>query len=816
MKGQRKRNLHRNVVLGIAAAVALMISGCGLGDLPQKVTREDSTGIVVAADEDSREVQASENEAEKKGPEEGSAEKKLTEEDPTGESPESAQGEEPAEKDPEEGPEEAVLSDSAEDNVGSTTDNDDSTAEGGRSHRHSGSSKPASSSQPAAPSAGEQSGQQNEAAPSAGEQSGQPDKDEPSAGEQSGQPDKDEPSAGEQSGQPGNDSKDDTSEQQKPEIPPHVHEYEVTGRVEATCSEAGSVTYTCIECGDSYEEALAVTAHTPGEWTVKTEATEEAEGLEVLACTECGAEIESRVIEKLEHVHSYTEEQKEATCTEAGYIIRTCEVCGDTQLTILEPTGHQESGYIVDAEADCEHDGEQHTECLICGALLKTETIPASGHREGDLWIVDQEASCGEHGQQHTECTVCGRTIRTETIPALGHDYGDWIVDQEPTEESAGTRHKECANCGHTITEEIAQLPAHEHIYHETARQEATCTEAGSVTYTCEECGDSYEETLAVTAHTPGEWTVKTEATEEAEGLEVLVCTECGGEIGSRVIDKLEHVHSYTEEYEAPTCTQDGYMKKTCQCGDVIYEVIPAAGHQYGEAKIVEPTCEAEGSSVITCEICGHEEETVLNKIGHSFEWVNTKEPELGVEGSRAYQCKNCGYVEKTEPIDMLLTDGKDSVYWIDLGNGEQTMIIGHYDETASEEMFDLINEYRTENGLKALSHYDSLGEYANIRAREASYLWGHERPSGKELKCGENILSAGTGTSIERCLDAWKNSPGHNNNMLNSGYKYMEVKVFWEKSVKTSVVTGKETVVYTQCWSTLFSGYEYDWTQAY
>lgn len=43
--------------------------------------------------------------------------------------------------------------------------------------------------------------------------------------------------------------------------------------------------------------------------------------------------------------------------------------------------------------------------------------------------------------------------------------------------------------------------PAQSHDYHQTASTAATCTEAGSVTYTCADCGDSYTETVPALGH---------------------------------------------------------------------------------------------------------------------------------------------------------------------------------------------------------------------------------------------------------------------------------------------------------------------------
>ena len=78
---------------------------------------------------------------------------------------------------------------------------------------------------------------------------------------------------------------------------PEVHEHSYTSEVvtEATCTQTGTMKFTC-ECGDTYVEDIPMTEHTPGEWAVAKSATLTSPGLEELACTKCGTVIESREI----------------------------------------------------------------------------------------------------------------------------------------------------------------------------------------------------------------------------------------------------------------------------------------------------------------------------------------------------------------------------------------------------------------------------------------------------------------------------------------------------------------------------------------
>ncbi|MBR6940338.1 MAG: Ig-like domain repeat protein, partial [Clostridia bacterium] len=67
------------------------------------------------------------------------------------------------------------------------------------------------------------------------------------------------------------------------------------------------------------------------------------------------------------------------------------------------------------------------------------------------------------------------------------------------------------------------------------------------------------------------------------------------------------HEHSYKEEVTTkPTCTEDGVMTYTCECGETYTQAIPKTGHKPGAWEIVTPaTTEAAGKEVRKCSVCG-------------------------------------------------------------------------------------------------------------------------------------------------------------------------------------------------------------------
>ncbi|MBE6130990.1 MAG: hypothetical protein E7183_04640 [Erysipelotrichaceae bacterium] len=72
-----------------------------------------------------------------------------------------------------------------------------------------------------------------------------------------------------------------------------------------------------------------------------------------------------------------------------------------------------------------------------------------------------------------------------------------------------------------------------------------------------------------------------------------------------------KHVHNYEEVIIEPTCTQNGYIKKICECGDnYIEKELSSKGHTFGEWVIIkEATKETLGLQEKKCINCEYKEE---------------------------------------------------------------------------------------------------------------------------------------------------------------------------------------------------------------
>lgn len=106
--------------------------------------------------------------------------------------------------------------------------------------------------------------------------------------------------------------------------------------------------------------------------------------------------------------------------------------------------------------------------------------------------------------------------------------------------------------------------------------------------------------------------------------------------------------------------------------------------------------------------------------------------------------------------------------------------------EKFATKVLELVNQEREKEGLQALVLDDKIMEAAEMRAKELTESFSHERPDGKspftaltEAGCaygyaGENI-AAGQKTP-KKVVEAWMNSEGHRANILNANFRKLGV----------------------------------------
>ncbi|MDO4344898.1 MAG: hypothetical protein Q4C50_08865, partial [Eubacteriales bacterium] len=352
----------------------------------------------------------------------------------------------------------------------------------------------------------------------------------------------------------------------------HQHTYTDDVLKEATCEKTGILKQTCSSCGDAKYAIIPVAAHTPGDDAVIVEATCVEPGSESYTCTVCKKTINREIPATGEH--TYGETATDATCTEpakAGYF---CTVCGAEDpkrpaAEVGEALGHTRVSEIL--EADCVNNEREVVSCEVC---------------KEELEVIDlYEAGVGEK--------------------ATGHSWGEWTSNED------GTHSHTCETCQESEDADCA---------YETEVTEATCSSYKTTTYTCSDCGYSYEE-----------------------------IDEEGG------YDESKHVYEEMVLKEA-TCDKNGVGKYVCTCGAANGYFVIEAGHNWGEVEVTtEATCTEAGKGTRTCGTCQETEEVEIPAIGHQEDYLIKKEPTCGEPGIKQKFCTVC-FEEFGEPEEIPAT----------------------------------------------------------------------------------------------------------------------------------------------------------------
>ena len=114
----------------------------------------------------------------------------------------------------------------------------------------------------------------------------------------------------------------------------------------------------------------------------------------------------------------------------------------------------------------------------------------------------------------------------------ISHKWDAGVVTKEPTYTSTGTKKYTCTNCGETKNETIAKLVCTTQVW-ESGKVETAPTykTEGTRKYTCTNCGETKTETIAKLVCTTHAWdngTVTKKATYTATGVRKYTCKTCG------------------------------------------------------------------------------------------------------------------------------------------------------------------------------------------------------------------------------------------------------------------------------------------------
>ena len=398
------------------------------------------------------------------------------------------------------------------------------------------------------------------------------------------------------------------------------------------------------------DAAVAATCETAG----KTEGSH---------CSVCNTVIKAQTTKAaLGHSWDGGKVTKAATCTATGTKTYTCTRCKKTRTETIAATGHKE---VKDAAvaATCETAGKtEGSHCSVCNTVIKAQTTTAALGHSWDGGKVTKAATCTTTGTKTYTCTRCKKT-RTETIAATGHKEVKDAAVAATCETAGKTEGSHCSVCG-TVLKAQTTVAALGHSWDGgKVTKAATCTTAGTKTYTCTRCKKTRTETIAATGHKAVKDAAVAATCETAGKTEGSHCSVCGTVLKAQTTTAaLGHSWDNGKVTKAATCTTTGTKTYTCtRCKKTRTETIAATGHKAVKDAAVAATCETAGKTEGShCSVCGTviKAQTTTAALGHS--WDNgkvTKAATCTTAGTKTYTCTRC---KKTRTETIAATGHKE------------------------------------------------------------------------------------------------------------------------------------------------------------
>ncbi len=416
----------------------------------------------------------------------------------------------------------------------------------------------------------------------------------------------------------------------------------------ATCTAAGTKTYTCTRCKKTRTETIAATGHKVVKDAAVAATCETAGKTEGSHCSVCGTILKAQTTTAaLGHSWDGGRVTKVATCTTAGAKTYTCTRCKKIRTETIAATGHKA---VKDAAvaATCETTGKtEGSHCSVCNTVIKAQTTVAALGHSWDGGKITKAATCTTAGTKTYTCTRCKKT-RTETIAATGHKAVKDAAVAATCETTGKTEGSHCSVCNTVIKAQTTTAALGHSWDSGKVTKAATCTAAGTKTYTCSRCKKTRTETIAATGHKAVKDAAVAATCETTGKTEGSHCSVCNTVIKAQTTTAaLGHSWDSGKVTKAATCTAAGTKTYTCsRCKKTRTETIAATGHKAVKDAAVAATCETTGKTEGShCSVCNTviKAQTTTAALGHSWDSGKvTKAATCTTAGTKTYTCTRC------------------------------------------------------------------------------------------------------------------------------------------------------------------------------
>ena len=301
------------------------------------------------------------------------------------------------------------------------------------------------------------------------------------------------------------------------------------------------------------DAAVAATCETAG----KTEGSH---------CSVCNIVIKAQTaVAVLGHSWDNGKVTKAATCTTTGTKTYTCTRCKKTRTETIAATGHKA---VKDAAvaATCETTGKtEGSHCSVCNTVIKAQTTTAALGHSWDGGKVTKAATCTTAGTKTYTCTRC-KKIRTETIAVTGHKAVKDAAVAATCETAGKTEGSHCSVCNTVIKAQTTTAALGHSWDSGKVTKAATCTAAGTKTYTCTRCKKTRTETIAATGHKEVKDAAVAATCETAGKTEGSHCSVCGTVLKAQTTTAaLGHDYGAWKTIKAATYTEPGQAERVCR-----------------------------------------------------------------------------------------------------------------------------------------------------------------------------------------------------------------------------------------------------------
>ena len=216
--------------------------------------------------------------------------------------------------------------------------------------------------------------------------------------------------------------------------------------------------------------------------------------------------------------------------------------------------------------ATCETAGKtEGSHCSVCNTVIKAQTTTAALGHSWDNGKVTKAATCTTTGTKTYTCTRCKKT-RTETIAATGHKAVKDAAVAATCETAGKTEGSHCSVCN-TVIKAQTTVAALSHSWDGgKVTKAATCTTAGTKTYTCTRCKKTRTETIAATGHKAVKDAAVAATCETTGKTEGSHCSVCGTVLKAQTTTAaLGHDYGEWKTIKAATYTEPGQAERVCR-----------------------------------------------------------------------------------------------------------------------------------------------------------------------------------------------------------------------------------------------------------